>query len=113
MCGRHDSQPRRGMDEGSRPAGSLLWRILPTLTRVVPVGPHRHPGKLGQKVPWLGRCSVYVSESDYVLSASSRSRTDFSSLIRIVVRLGNWSFGVLCAVTRADCEKHPIRRGLS
>ena len=37
----------------------------------------------------------------YGLKASSRSRTDFSSLIRIVVRFGYWSCGVLCAVTRA------------
>lgn len=37
----------------------------------------------------------------YVLSASSRSRTDFSSLMRIVVRLGRVSVGVLWAVTRA------------
>ena len=40
-------------------------------------------------------------EMNYGLKASSRSRTDFSSLIRIVVRLGYWSCGVLCAVTRA------------
>jgi len=37
----------------------------------------------------------------YVLKASSRSKTTFSSLIRMVVRLGNASVGVLCAVTRA------------
>lgn len=32
---------------------------------------------------------------------SSRSSTDFSSFISIVVREGNWAVGVLCAVTRA------------
>ena len=33
--------------------------------------------------------------------SSSRSNTDFSNLIRTVVRLGNGAVGVLCAVTRA------------
>lgn len=47
----------------------------------------------------------------YVFSASSRSRTDFSSLMRTVVRFGYCSVGVLCAVTRADCGElvSPVR----
>lgn len=47
------------------------------------------------------KISVHGAETVYVLNASSRSRTDLSSLIRIVVRLGYASVGVLCAVTRA------------
>lgn len=37
----------------------------------------------------------------YVLKASSRSSTDCSSLISMVVRFGYMSVGVLCAVTLA------------
>lgn len=40
----------------------------------------------------------------HCFNKSSRSNTDFSSLINIVVRLGNCEVGVLCAVTRAGCK---------
>lgn len=42
-----------------------------------------------------------TDRSSYCFNSSSRSSTDFSSFIRIVVREGNWAVGVLCAVTRA------------
>lgn len=42
-----------------------------------------------------------VNRWSYAFNASSRSSTDFSSLIRIVVLFGKFSSGVLCAVTLA------------
>lgn len=44
-------------------------------------------------------------ERDFWEKASSRSITDLSSLIRIVVRKGNASVGTECAVTRAAWQK--------
>ena len=68
----------------------------------------RRPVKICN-VHWLRKCMNLghrpIAGKPAHFRSSSRSRTDFSNLIRIVVLEGCWAVGVPCAVTRAGCEE--------
>lgn len=53
---------------------------------------------------------VMAEETYYCFNSSSRSSTDFSSFIRIVIREGCCDVGVPCAVTRAGYRRYVSAR---